>query len=121
MSQTSTKSMPSAISAKTPELTLVPESLQCQDQSVASLSSEAKLQSALQIPYEDRFDLRKMDSLKFLVQVIITIVMLSLCVFSLHKEEADKAIYWGGITGVIAWWMPSPGSSKAANSGEKDS
>lgn len=70
--------------------------------------------SALQIRYEDAFDFRKMDSLRFLVQVFLTATVLLLCVGNLPKADPEtRAIYWGGITGIIAWWMPTPGSSKA--------
>lgn len=64
---------------------------------------------------EADFDLKKIDSLKFLMQVLITVFMLSLCWRGLQSENTEtRALYWGGITGVIGWWMPSPGGWKAA-------
>jgi hypothetical protein len=75
-----------------------------------------------QIPYEDTFDIRKIDSLKFLVQVILSASMLILCMGNLpNAKPENQVLYWSGITGILAWWMPSPGGSKnTLNSDKKD-
>jgi len=67
-----------------------------------------------QVCGDEEFRLRNMNSLKFIVQIAITTFMLMLCWQGLRSKDAnDRALYWGGITGVIGWWMPSPGSSSS--------
>lgn len=65
------------------------------------------------IPTEGEFSFRNLDSLKFVMQIVITFFMLMLCWNGLHHENDNtRALYWGGLTGIIGWWMPSPGSFK---------
>ncbi|MEW6494061.1 MAG: hypothetical protein AB1589_16340 [Cyanobacteriota bacterium] len=33
-----------------------------------------------------------------------------------QDKNEDNALYWSGITSMIAWWMPSPGSGKKSPS-----
>ena len=80
----------------------------------STVSSTAK---SGQISSEEEFNFRKMTSLRFVMQVVITVFMLGLCWGGLQaKDEATRALYWGGITGIIGWWMPSPGGSRDASS-----
>ncbi|HEY9670529.1 MAG TPA: hypothetical protein V6D11_03735 [Waterburya sp.] len=52
--------------------------------------------------------------LKFVFQCLLTSVVLGFCMSQLsHNPKEDNALYWSGITSMIAWWMPSPGSSGA--------
>ncbi|NJM71344.1 MAG: hypothetical protein HC862_14555 [Scytonema sp. RU_4_4] len=55
----------------------------------------------------------------FGVQVLFSTVVLGLCTFKLVANEApkDQALYWGGLTGVLAYWLPAPTNSK--NEGQK--
>lgn len=50
----------------------------------------------------------------FGVQVFFSTIVLGLCTFKLVAPSApnDQALYWGGLTGVLAYWLPSPTSSK---------
>lgn len=54
------------------------------------------------------------DTWRFFVQVAFSTIVLS---FSLYKlavpgqQDSYQALYWGGVTGIMAWWMPSPGGS----------
>lgn len=62
-----------------------------------------------------QFNLTQMDSLRFIVQVGFSLVLLCLCIGKLTLSSAndgDRALYWGGISSLVAWWMPAPGSSK---------
>jgi hypothetical protein len=60
-----------------------------------------------------------MESLKFLVQVALSAVILTVCAWNLPRVEgSDKAIYWGGISSILAWWTPSPATSKSAMKAE---
>lgn len=65
-----------------------------------------------------KFDFTDLASLKFAMQVILTAAILTLCVGKLTTSDKpdDKALYWGGITGLIAWWMPSPNGSQSSSS-----
>ncbi|MBF2028664.1 MAG: hypothetical protein IGS48_18185 [Oscillatoriales cyanobacterium C42_A2020_001] len=64
---------------------------------------------------ENSFHWRSIESLRLLVQIGLTFIVLSLCIGKLTVEDQDKALYWGGITSIVAWWMPSPGASKSGS------
>lgn len=67
----------------------------------------------------DTFDWRKMESLKFLVQISLSAIVLTTCLWQLPRVEgSDKAIYWGGISSILAWWTPSP-ADKGMNKKEE--
>jgi hypothetical protein len=60
------------------------------------------------------------DFLKLIFQCIFSSLVLCFCMFQLSIGGRDgtgtnNALYWGGITSILAWWMPSPGSSNAKN------
>jgi hypothetical protein len=56
------------------------------------------------------------------MQIILSLAILSLCAGKLifQENKVEKALYWGGITSVLAWWMPSPGTTKVATKDEQD-
>ncbi len=56
----------------------------------------------------------KIETYKFWIQVFFSTVVLSLCTFQLVNEDSQKneAMYWGGLTGVLAYWLPSPSNSR---------
>ena len=59
------------------------------------------------------------ETLRFGVQVSFSTIVLCFCLFKLvvtDQNQASSALYWGGVTSVLAWWMPSPGGSSARNS-----
>jgi hypothetical protein len=56
----------------------------------------------------------KLEIYKFWIQVLFSTIVLSLCAFQLvskHSQE-NQAMYWGGLTGVLAYWLPSPSNSR---------
>lgn len=54
---------------------------------------------------------------KFIFQCLLTAVILGFCMIQLTKDtEKDNALYWSGITSMMAWWMPSPNSGKSSSS-----
>lgn len=66
------------------------------------------------------FCLQYPDFLKFIFQCILSSFVLVFCVFQLANGGRDglgknDALYWGGITSILAWWMPSPGGSTPRN------
>lgn len=72
------------------------------------------------IPSEEEFNFRNLDSLKFVMQIIITFFMLMLCWNGLqHEDDNTRALYWGGLTGIIGWWMPSPGGFRSTSDSKK--
>lgn len=60
------------------------------------------------------------DFLKLIFQCIFSSIVLGFCIVQLANGGRDgqgknDALYWGGITSILAWWMPSPGSPTAKN------
>ncbi|MEH1892990.1 hypothetical protein [Nostoc sp.] len=54
------------------------------------------------------------DVWRFGVQVFFSSVVLGLCIFKLGSpgDEKNIALYWGGLSGVLAYWLPSPGQNR---------
>lgn len=88
--------------------------------SVQPISKEPS--SDISVPYSEAFCWRKTESLRFVMQIILSLAILSLCAGKLifQENKVEKALYWGGITSVLAWWMPSPGTTKVATKDEQD-
>lgn len=58
------------------------------------------------------------DLFRFVVQVAFSAIVLSFCINQLAigaKDGKNDAIYWGGVTSILAWWMPSPGGRNPQN------
>lgn len=60
------------------------------------------------ISSEEAFDLRKTDSIHLLLQALISFIVMFFCMGQLLAKTSNPALYWGGITSIVAWWMPSP-------------
>lgn len=59
--------------------------------------------------------MKKLDTWKFIIQVFFSSVVIGLCVFKLadpKTSESQHALYWGGLLGIIGYWLPSPGDSQ---------
>jgi hypothetical protein len=69
----------------------------------------ANSNSKLSIPYEEEFNLRKTESIRLVLQTGISFIVLIFCMGQLLIKTTNTALYWSGITTIIAWWMPSPG------------
>ncbi|WP_292709452.1 MULTISPECIES: hypothetical protein [unclassified Nostoc] len=54
------------------------------------------------------------DAWRFGVQVFFSSIVLGLCIFKLGSPGEDKnvALYWGGLSSVLAYWLPSPGQTR---------
>ncbi|MEH1967317.1 hypothetical protein [Nostoc sp.] len=54
------------------------------------------------------------DVWRFGVQVFFSSIVLGLCIFKLGSPGDDKniALYWGGLSGVLAYWLPAPGQTR---------
>ena len=63
---------------------------------------------------QDSFSFKNIHSLRFLLQAAFSTVILIFCLSQLYRSNGNgknDAIYWGGVTGILALWMPSPSSS----------
>ena len=82
------------------------------------LSSTAKLSaSKSQLEAFALFCVQYPNFFKFIFQCLLTGVILGFCMIQLAKDtEKDNALYWSGITSMMAWWMPSPNSGKSSSS-----
>ncbi|MCC5640374.1 hypothetical protein LC593_31985 [Nostoc sp. CHAB 5844] len=52
---------------------------------------------------------------RFGVQVAFSAAVLGLCIVQLVSKpsnDQNTALYWGGVTSVLAYWLPSPGQNK---------
>ncbi|AFY44962.1 hypothetical protein [Nostoc sp. PCC 7107] len=52
---------------------------------------------------------------RFGVQVVFSAAMLGLCIVQLVSKpsnDQNTALYWGGVTSVLAYWLPSPGQNR---------
>jgi hypothetical protein len=55
------------------------------------------------------------EAWKFKVQVFFSTVVLGLCIFQLVSKDGKDpniALYWGGLSSVLAYWLPAPGQNK---------
>jgi hypothetical protein len=55
------------------------------------------------------------ENLRFGVQFLFSATVLFFCIYKLAiapENQNSNALYWGGITSILAWWMPSPSSHK---------
>ncbi len=59
--------------------------------------------------------MKNQDGLKFWIQVLFSTFMIGFCSFQLARDSTKEtqAIYWGGLSGVLGYWLPSPASSQA--------
>jgi hypothetical protein len=49
------------------------------------------------------------DRAKFFCQVLISVSVLFFCMVKIHDSDPERlALYWGGITGIVGYWLPSP-------------
>ncbi len=49
---------------------------------------------------------------KFGVQVVISGTILFFCIFQIStKNNTDTAAYWGQLSAILAYWLPSPSES----------
>ena len=63
---------------------------------------------------QDSFSFNNIHSLKFLLQAFFSTLVLIFCLSQLYiskGEGRNDALYWGGVTGMLALWMPSPSTS----------
>lgn len=61
------------------------------------------------------FCVQNPDLFRFIVQVAFSGIVLCFCISQLAigaEEGKNDAIYWGGVTSMLTWWMPSPNSRR---------
>lgn len=56
--------------------------------------------------------MKNFESCRFGVQVFFSTIVIGLCIFKLctsdGKNDQNISIYWGGLTGVLGYWLPAP-------------
>ncbi len=62
------------------------------------------------------------DAWRFSAQFLFSFIVLVFCLCKLSgtADDRDNALYWGGITGILAWWMPSPGNGQRTMQEERE-
>lgn len=86
-----------------------------------ALKKDSSLTSTSSITYTNGvFNWKNLESLRFVVQIGFSLIILGFCLNKMNdpKPPQDNTAYWGAITGLIAWWMPSPGNSLNASKSE---
>jgi hypothetical protein len=63
---------------------------------------------------QDPFSWKDIYSLRFVIQVVFSSIILGFCIFQLSSGDRNKneSLYWSYLTGIVAWWMPSPAISR---------
>ena len=73
---------------------------------------------------QSQFDIRRnhstrkfnQEAWRFWVQVFFSGTVLALCIFKIAfpspSDDKNIALYWGGLSSVLAYWLPSPGQNK---------
>lgn len=73
----------------------------------------SRLLEAQIVANDQPFDLRHVGGVRFLMQVLITFLVLGYCGWQLAREKnPDKTLYATTGTTVLAWWISSPGSRR---------
>ena len=59
-----------------------------------------------------KFSLADSEDVKFLFQMGLSLLLVGFCLFKLADDRTEKtALYWGGVMGIIGYWLPSPQGS----------
>jgi len=54
-----------------------------------------------------------MNKFKLIIQAGVSLAVLGFCMLQLlSNNPKSEALYWGGITSTVAYWLPSPSDSK---------
>lgn len=60
--------------------------------------------------------MKRFETWRFIAQVSFSTIVIGLCVFKLcttdAKNDPNVALYWGGLTGVLGYWLPSPSNDE---------
>lgn len=55
--------------------------------------------------------MQNLNTWKFGIQVFFSLIVMGLCVVKLADNKTppeQQALYWGGLTGILGYWLPSP-------------
>ena len=59
--------------------------------------------------------IRTQENFRIGVQFLFSSIVLLFCMYKLatsSDNQPSNALYWSGITGILAYWMPSPGARR---------
>jgi hypothetical protein len=65
--------------------------------------------------------MKKLEIWKFGIQVIFSTLMIGLCsslIFMERDSSQNQAVYWSGLSGVLAYWLPSPANTQGSGKSE---
>lgn len=65
--------------------------------------------------------MKKLEIWKFGIQVFFSTLMIGLCsslIFMERQNSQNQAVYWSGLSGVLAYWLPSPASAGESRKSE---
>ena len=51
---------------------------------------------------------------KAIVQTILSLLVVCFCLYKLADKSTlpeEKALFWGGLSGILGYWLPSPSES----------
>ncbi|MDZ8080560.1 MAG: hypothetical protein RMY36_017485 [Nostoc sp. SerVER01] len=65
--------------------------------------------------------MKKLEIWKFGIQVFFSTLMIGLCsslIFIDRQNNQNQSVYWSGLSGVLAYWLPSPASTPESRKSE---
>ncbi|MBN3879432.1 MULTISPECIES: hypothetical protein [unclassified Nostoc] len=65
--------------------------------------------------------MKKLEIWKFGIQVLFSTLMIGLCsslIFMERDNSQNQAVYWSDLSGVLAYWLPSPANTQESRKSE---
>ncbi|MEH2025904.1 hypothetical protein [Nostoc sp.] len=66
--------------------------------------------------------MKKLEIWKFGIQVLFSTLMIGLCsslIFMERDNSQNQAVYWSCLSGVLAYWLPSPANTQEFGKSQK--
>lgn len=42
------------------------------------------------------------------IQFLFSLITLVFCIYQIRHDATNVALYWGGISSILGYWLPSP-------------
>lgn len=49
-----------------------------------------------------------LEKIRFGMQALISSSIILFCMLQLWSGKGDTALYWGGLSSILGYWLPSP-------------
>ena len=46
------------------------------------------------------------------IQFLFSLITLVFCIYQIRHDATNVALYWGGISSILGYWLPSPINNK---------